>query len=208
VTSSAAAVALLGVAGVGTAVVVDPAVPAPQKAFHRQQALAHDTIHRAAVHRATVQRAARTRAVQKASRLRREHLPWTLPVESYHLTGRFGQNGDRWSSFHHGLDFAAPEGSPVYAVAAGTIISAGWDDAAYGRRIKVLHDDGTVTLYAHLSGFARRSGEVGVGTVIGYVGSTGNATGPHLHLEIRPDGGSLDSSIDPDEWLRDKGLDP
>jgi murein DD-endopeptidase MepM/ murein hydrolase activator NlpD len=132
---------------------------------------------------------------------------WALPLESYNLTGRFGQSGSNWSSFHHGLDFAAPSGTPIRAVGAGEIIGAGWD-GAYGNRINVRHADGTVTLYAHMSRFARTSGSVQPGTVIGYVGATGNTTGPHMHLEVRPDGGGLDDAIDPFDWLSDKGLNP
>ena len=150
--------------------------------------------------------AASSRA-NRANQRVRQSVDWILPVRSYHLTGRFGQNGDHWASFHHGLDFAAPEGTPVTAVAAGTIIDAGWA-TGYGRRIKIRHDDGTVTLYAHLSSFEQTSGDVRPGTVIGYVGMSGNATGPHVHLEVRPDGGGLDSAIDPYPWLVSKGLRP
>ncbi|MEQ7006267.1 M23 family metallopeptidase [Actinopolymorpha sp. B17G11] len=124
------------------------------------------------------------------------------------MTGRFGHQGNNWSSSHHGLDFAAPVGTPIRAVGAGTIIEAGWNGSAYGNRIKVRHRDGTVTLYAHLSGFERKAGKVAAGAVIGYVGTTGNVTGPHLHLEVRPHGGKLDSAIDPSRWLATKGLRP
>ncbi|GAA5016522.1 transglycosylase family protein [Actinopolymorpha pittospori] len=132
---------------------------------------------------------------------------WVLPLESYHLTARFAQSGSHWGSSHHGLDFAAPTGTPIHAVGAGEIIAAGWD-GAYGNRIEVRHADGTVTLYGHMSRFARTSGSVDAGTVIGYVGATGNATGPHVHLEVRPHGGGLDDSVDPFTWLTAKGLKP
>ncbi len=132
---------------------------------------------------------------------------WTLPLESYNLTGRFGANGSNWSSSHHGLDFAAPEGTPIHAVGAGEIIETNSGDA-YGNSIKIRHADGTVTLYGHMTRYARTSGSVDTGTVIGYVGSTGNATGPHVHLEVRPNGGGLDDAVDPEAWLRNKGLNP
>jgi murein DD-endopeptidase MepM/ murein hydrolase activator NlpD len=150
----------------------------------------------------------RARAEQRADRHQRGTLPWTLPVRGYHLSARFGQNGDNWRSFHHGLDFAAPEGTPVHSVGAGEIVDVTRGDPAYGNYLKVRYDGGTVALYGHLSAFERTSGKVDAGTVIGYVGSTGNATGPHLHLEVRPHGGDLHSAIDPFPWLSDKGLYP
>jgi murein DD-endopeptidase MepM/ murein hydrolase activator NlpD len=152
------------------------------------------------------QEEAREAAEERAAR-ERSNPEWVLPIESYVLTGRFGQSGNRWASYHHGLDFAADSGTPIRAVGRGEIIAAGWE-GAYGNRILVRHPDGTVTLYAHMSGFERTSGTVEPGTVIGYVGATGNVTGPHLHLEVRPNGGGLNSAIDPFAWLADKGLDP
>ena len=158
--------------------------------------------------RAAAQDSARKRALLQANRNKRAAaLGWALPLRSYHLTGRFGANGNNWSSSHHGLDFAAPSGSPIRAVGPGTIVESGWD-GAYGNHLKVRHADGTETLYGHMSRYARSSGTVKAGTVIGYVGATGNATGPHLHLEVRPDGGGLDDTVDPFEWLEDKGLEP
>ncbi|WP_020575830.1 M23 family metallopeptidase [Actinopolymorpha alba] len=132
---------------------------------------------------------------------------WVLPVQSYHLTARFGQSGNNWGSTHHGLDFAAPTGTPIRAVGDGQIISAD-QGGAYGNHIQVRHSDGTVTLYGHMSRFAKTSGSVKAGTVIGYVGATGNVTGPHLHLEVRPHGGGLSDAIDPFAWLKGKGLNP
>ncbi|HZC27480.1 MAG TPA: M23 family metallopeptidase [Actinopolymorphaceae bacterium] len=109
--------------------------------------------------------------------------------------------------FHHGLDFAAPTGTPIHAVGRGTIVTAGWD-GAYGNCIQVRHPDGTETLYGHMSRFARTAGRVQPGTVIGYVGATGNVTGPHVHLEVRPHGGGLDDAVDPFPWLTRHGLHP
>ncbi|GAA4992648.1 M23 family metallopeptidase [Actinopolymorpha pittospori] len=132
---------------------------------------------------------------------------WGLPLTEYHLTGRFGQSGNKWSSFHHGLDFAAPTGVPIHAVGSGRISAAGWA-GAYGNRVEIRHPDGTVTLYGHMSKILRWSGSVHVGDVIGYVGATGNVTGPHVHLEVRPHGGGLDDAVNPFPWLVDKGLHP
>jgi murein DD-endopeptidase MepM/ murein hydrolase activator NlpD len=173
-----------------------------------QNAYRATTETRAEAVRAKIQQAERRRAAVRAARNRPKPASWVLPVAKYHLTGRFGEAGDNWSSSHHGLDFAAHAGTPVRAVAAGKIIEAGWDGSAYGNRMKIRHDDGTVTVYAHLSGFRRTTGNVIAGTVVGYVGATGNVTGPHLHLEVRPHGGDLDSAIDPMKWLTSKGLRP
>ncbi|WP_020574734.1 M23 family metallopeptidase [Actinopolymorpha alba] len=148
-----------------------------------------------------------TGAGRKPAQADRKSRNWVLPLASYHLTGRFGQSGRRWSSFHHGLDFAAPSGTPIRAVGNGRIIAAGWA-GAYGNHLEVRHSDGTVTWYAHMSRYARTSGKVKAGTVIGYVGATGNVTGPHLHLEVHPNGGGLSDAINPVNWLKRKGLNP
>jgi len=91
---------------------------------------------------------------------------------------------------HHGVDFAASPGTPVVATADGRVVSAGWD-GPLGRAVRIRHGSGYVTIYGHLRGFARgiRSGlEVRQNQVIGYVGSTGRATGPHLHFGVIQDG--------------------
>lgn len=128
---------------------------------------------------------------------------WVLPVSNFKLSAGFGDGGSLWSHNHTGQDFAAPIGTSVRSVGAGEIIYAGYD-GPYGNKIEVRHWDGTVTWYCHLSGYAERSGYVAPGEVIGYVGSTGNSTGPHLHFEVRPGGGD---PIDPLPWLRSFGLD-
>ncbi|MEU7136667.1 M23 family metallopeptidase [Streptomyces sp. NPDC046261] len=129
---------------------------------------------------------------------------YTLPVGSYTLTAGFGQAGSMWSANHTGEDFAAPTGTPVKAVSGGTVTQAGWA-GAYGYRIVLTLGDGTEIWYCHLSSMVVTSGKVGTGTVIARVGATGNVTGPHLHLEVRPGGGS---PVDPLSWLRAKGLRP
>lgn len=88
---------------------------------------------------------------------------------------------------HRGIDYSAPEGTPVLAVADGVIQSAGFD-RGYGNAIEISHTRSITTFYAHLSRFApgmRPGKAVAMGEVIGYVGSTGWATGPHLHYEFR-----------------------
>ncbi|MFD3805287.1 M23 family metallopeptidase [Streptomyces sp. NPDC058611] len=127
---------------------------------------------------------------------------YSLPTSAYTLTSRYGAAGSMWSSGHHtGLDFAAPTGTPAKAVAAGKIVSAGWS-GAYGYRIVLELEDGTEVWYCHLSSMSVTSGSVGAGETIGRVGATGNVTGPHLHLEVRTGG----STVDPMAWLNSKGL--
>ncbi|WP_205857074.1 M23 family metallopeptidase, partial [Phytoactinopolyspora endophytica] len=96
----------------------------------------------------------------------------------------------------------AAHGAEVVAVSSGEIISAGWD-GSYGQKIAIRHWDGTVSWYGHLSRIVKDSGTVEPGTVIGRVGSTGNSTGPHLHLEIRPNDGD---PVNPQAWLAENGL--
>jgi murein DD-endopeptidase MepM/ murein hydrolase activator NlpD len=116
----------------------------------------------------------------------------------YRITGGFHDGGGLWESgAHTGLDFACGTGTPVHVVADGVIVSAGYD-GAYGNRIEVRHADGTVTTYSHLSAVVARSGRVRAGQVIGRVGSTGNVTGAHLHVEVMHG----TEYVDPEKWLR------
>jgi murein DD-endopeptidase MepM/ murein hydrolase activator NlpD len=121
---------------------------------------------------------------------------WVIPVTGYHLSARFGQRSGLWSTVHTGLDFAGPSGSTIVSVAAGTVVSTAYE-GAYGNRTVIQLNDGTGTeiWYCHQSRFAVSAGDtVGPGDVIGYTGSTGNVTGPHLHLEVHPGGGP---AVDP-----------
>lgn len=129
---------------------------------------------------------------------------WVLPLPSYRLTATFGEYG-LWSSYHTGLDFAAPVGTPIYAVTNGTVSSAGFD-GAYGNKTVLTLEDGTELWFCHQSAFNVSSGQkVRAGQLIGYVGATGHVTGPHLHLEVRPGGGD---PVDPDAALRQHGVTP
>lgn len=95
---------------------------------------------------------------------------------------------------HYGVDYGAPTGTPVRATARGTVVSAGWSRGG-GRMVKIRHANGYLTAYLHLSGFARgvRSGaRVAQGEVIGYVGATGLATGPHLDYRVQHNGHWID----------------
>lgn len=145
----------------------------------------------------------REAAAAAAARAERESKKWVLPLTDYRISAGFGSSGRMWASTHTGLDFAAPTGTEVRALSKGTVIFAGWD-GAYGNKIEIRHWDGTVTWYGHLSRFVLREGaEVMPGDVIGRVGSTGNSTGPHLHLEVHPDGGG---AVNPRTWLANLGI--
>lgn len=94
---------------------------------------------------------------------------------------------------HSAIDIAAPTGTPVFASDRGVVIRAGWSDVGYGNFVVIDHNIDYLTLYAHLSVVAVREGQVvAKGQVIGWVGSTGNSTGPHLHFEIRDFGHRVD----------------
>jgi murein DD-endopeptidase MepM/ murein hydrolase activator NlpD len=128
-----------------------------------------------------------------------------LPVAGYRLTARFGDRSGLWSSVHTGLDLAAPSGTAIRSVAAGRIVSSGYD-GSYGLKTVLRLSNGTELWFCHQSDVDLRVGEhVRPGQVIGAIGSTGNVTGPHLHLEVRPGGGD---PVDPLTWLRGRGLRP
>ena len=116
-------------------------------------------------------------------------LSWPLP-------GRSAGGGVGWrvhpvygyKSCHTGVDISAPSGTPIKAAAGGVVLSARWS-TAYGNMMLVDHGGGLVTMYAHLTSFAVGNGAtVGSGQTIGYVGSTGWSTGPHLHFEVHING--------------------
>lgn len=121
------------------------------------------------------------------------------PVEGARVSSGYGprasfrtSNGARASSSHDGVDFAARAGTPVRAVAGGRVRRANVN-GGYGNYVEIEHPDGTVTGYAHLQGFNVKDGDViARGQTIGAVGSTGNSTGPHLHLRAMRDGKSID----------------
>ena len=118
-------------------------------------------------------------------------VPSRMPLEGASLTSGFGMRthpvlGGRRA--HAGIDLAAPTGTPVYATADGVVSRADWY-SSYGLYISVEHGASMQTRYAHLSRLAVAAGDnVKKGDLIGYVGSTGRSTGPHLHYEVRVDG--------------------
>ncbi len=111
------------------------------------------------------------------------------PVDGARLTSSFGKRMHPILGYtvnHKGVDFGAASGTPIMAAGAGTVVEAGWK-GGYGRYVKIRHNGGYATAYAHMSQFGRNikaGARVGQGDVIGYVGATGMATGPHLHYEV------------------------
>ncbi|MHA7776294.1 M23 family metallopeptidase [Roseibium sp. M-1] len=100
----------------------------------------------------------------------------------------------RYTKMHTGVDWAAPRGTPIMAAGNGTIEKAGWS-SGYGRRIELRHTNGYTTTYNHMSGFAsgiQEGARVTQGQIVGYVGSTGLSTGPHLHYEVLVNGRYMD----------------
>ncbi len=125
------------------------------------------------------------------------------PLLSYVLTSHYGEDGPLWKSGHTGEDFAAPEGAPIVAIGRGVVTEVG-DAGAYGLRTIVTLENGTELWYCHQKAILVEVGaKVKPGQLIGEVGSTGNTTGPHLHLEVRPDGGA---PTDPVKWLAALGV--
>lgn len=130
--------------------------------------------------------------------------PIVRPVDHYVLTARFGQCSSRWANCHTGLDFAASSGTPIRAIMGGRVIWA-QPGGRYGNLTKIQHANGVQSWYAHqLSREVNVGDTVTAGQVIGRVGSTGNVTGPHLHLEVRSRG----TPVDPDRWLSAHGVSP
>lgn len=94
---------------------------------------------------------------------------------------------------HAGLDFAAPQGTPIYATADGVVTESGFSDGGYGNHVVVNHGYGYETLYGHMVRIKARNGQrVKRGEVVGYVGNTGKSTGPHCHYEVHKNGQKLD----------------
>ncbi|MEV3964871.1 M23 family metallopeptidase [Nocardia sp. NPDC050193] len=110
--------------------------------------------------------------------------------------------GSRWGTFHRGIDIAGPIGTPIYAVASGTVIDAG-PAAGFGLWVRIRHDDGAISVYGHMYDFIVSVGErVPAGMQIARMGNRGDSTGPHLHFEIILDG----QHVDPQRWLALHGL--
>ncbi|MGW2278911.1 peptidoglycan DD-metalloendopeptidase family protein [Streptomyces sp. NPDC001770] len=149
------------------------------------------------------QAAEKKKREEEAARKEAARPKYLLPVAQHGLSAYFGQAGVNWMSVHTGIDFPVQYGTPVMAATDGTVRTQ-WN-SAYGNMAIVTMEDGTETWYCHLSSTRIRSGSVKAGDVIAYSGSSGNSTGPHLHFEVRPGGGS---AINPLPWLASHGLNP
>ena len=135
---------------------------------------------------------------------------WSLPLDpgTYTLSSGYGPRPSPTGgsgTFHAGLDFAAPTGTPIRAAANGVVTYAGFNQGGYGNLVIISTAPNVATYYAHQSSLAVAAGaQVTAGQVIGAVGTTGDSTGPHLHFEVRVDG----TGVDPLPYLRQQGLDP
>jgi murein DD-endopeptidase MepM/ murein hydrolase activator NlpD len=125
--------------------------------------------------------------------------PAIQPVSNKDLTrvaSGYGYRIDpiyKTTKFHAGLDFTAPQGTPIYATANGTVVTAGFTEGGYGNHVVINHGYGYETLYGHMFKVKARIGQVVKrGEVIGYVGSTGKSTGPHCHYEVHKNGVPVD----------------
>ena len=114
-------------------------------------------------------------------------LCWPLPGHTY-ISCHFGEVDVFGNAGHRGTDIPAPEGTPILAAHSGTVLVSGWNDS-YGNQVLLDNGAGLSTRYAHMTASAVTAGEtVTAGQVIGYVGSTGDSTGNHLHFEVMQDG--------------------
>lgn len=129
---------------------------------------------------------------------------WRTPLSSYSLTSCYGP---RWGTQHQGIDLAAGYGTPIRAAHSGKVSRAGWVWSGYGISVVLANGSGVWTHYAHMSRTAVKAGQrVKAGQVIGYVGMTGDTTGPHLHFEVARSAGVLGAQINPAPFLRNHGV--
>ena len=122
-------------------------------------------------------------------------LVFAMPVKGHAINSAFGLRKlaiEAHARAHKGVDIAAPKGSSVFTAAEGRVVRTGYEAGGYGNFIEVRHPNGLSTLYGHLSRIDVASGDaVAADQRIGLVGSTGYSTGPHLHFEVRRNGGQV-----------------
>jgi murein DD-endopeptidase MepM/ murein hydrolase activator NlpD len=126
-------------------------------------------------------------------RIAAEKAPFAMPIkDSFRFTSGFGY---RWGRLHAGTDFAGAHGTPIYATADGVVTYAGWQ-SGYGRLVKIQHEFGIETRYAHNSKLYVKKGQrVSRGDRIAAMGNTGRSTGTHLHYEVRVGGKPVNPMI-------------
>lgn len=127
---------------------------------------------------------------------------WVNPMSAGEVSSCYGP---RWGTMHAGVDLFTDENEPIVSVGKGTVVAAGWAYSGYGISVVVDHHNGYLTHYAHMNKTAVGEGdEVKAGDVLGYEGSTGDSTGPHLHFEVHA---GMWNQIDPAPWLAERGID-
>ncbi|MCX5386884.1 transglycosylase family protein [Streptomyces sp. NBC_00083] len=148
---------------------------------------------------------AKAPAAKPAAKTAAKSAGFTAPVDA-HPSTPYHKAGSSWASgYHTGVDFPVSTGTSVKAVTSGTVVEAGWG-GAYGYEVVIHHPDGRYSQYGHLSALTVKAGQkVNTGQRIGRSGATGNATGPHLHFEIRT-GPNYGSDVDPLAYLRAGGV--
>lgn len=203
VATKAPATGVLAASQANAFAAISQAVQDRRRAQH-QRALQADRADRTKQRRKQAVAADRDRRQRIAARVARAKT-WATPTLSGRVTTSFGASGAQWSSGEHtGADFDGNRGDIVRAVHTGTVIFAG-SDGRYGNHVKIRHRNGDQTWYAHLSRITVNAGQrVSTRDVIGRVGDTGNAFGPHLHFEVHPGGSAR--AIDPVPYLRAIGL--
>lgn len=187
-----------------SAVQVSPAAVTTLVVPEAEEAAPHVPV--LAAPRVTAPRATRSRALPAKPKPKKKVVTtdrWVRPSFAA-VVSPFGM---RWGRPHKGVDFGAHYGSPIRAIGDGVVVGTGYQsgESGYGQITIIRHANGYYSAYAHQSRMVVHTGDrVTAGEVIGYVGSTGHVTGPHLHFEIRtaPHGGQ----IDPLPWLRAHGV--
>ena len=151
------------------------------------------TAARSAERKDLAARALETKRVEQAH-------SWQLPLKDARRTSDFGW---RWGRLHAGEDFAASIGTNLVSMSTGRVTFAGFE-SGYGTLVKIRYWDGTTSFFAHMSRTSVTDGQfVEPGQVVGQSGNSGHSTGPHLHLEIHPNGGD---AVDPAIWLADHNI--
>jgi murein DD-endopeptidase MepM/ murein hydrolase activator NlpD len=141
-------------------------------------------------------------AAAEVARLEAFAHSWRLPITNPITTSGFGY---RWGRLHAGEDFAVDVGTPLAAMSSGTVVFAG-QETGFGNLVQIRYWDGTISYFGHMSAISVNVDEpVKPGQVVGESGNTGHSTGPHLHLEIHPQGGE---AVDPLPWLADHHISP